>query len=457
MITRRLRRTLSPRSAGRVLLVVLAGVWVILLNNARIGDNVPDHVQYSWFSIPREARLLETAILLAAFALLQPRLLRSRIRFIDGLILAFIAASLLGIWRMPTSLSSQFQGVYVHVAPFLIFSLAWEASLPRRLITGFIAGFGACVVASLAVGLLVQLPAMGVKGDWVHGYFGDAHVFGTFLAVGSCTLFSLFLKEGNVGFALGSAALLAASYFPANEKVIIFNALWIGAATAWRLLTHPAGWRGWAAAAAIAAGAAGVAAAGTPDGEVLIRTDLLRGRDVTEFGPVKAWIYAWEAVEESPLTMVVGLGPGNFAGLAAVRAAEERPASLSAFSRAAREVLDQRPVAGMAWVSNTWSNLLAEFGFLGSTIFVAILGAIVVPIWFWKTTTTHDGRIRILFFAMLAVIVWQGAASVYTNWAEAVLVFPTMVVGAYCYRGGSSATERTDLAAVDAPSGRAAI
>lgn len=438
----RIHRRLRPVQAGRALVLLLTGAWVVVLNNARISDNFPDHAAYSWLRIPRETRLLEAGLLLAVFAILQPRLMRSRIRDLNWLLWVLISTSAIAIWLTPTYLPAQLQGIYVYVAPFLIFAVAWEASPTRRLLGRLIALFCACTAVSIAVGLFVQFPAVGAKGDWVHGFFSDAHVFGSFLAIGSCVAFSVFLEEGGIGYLLGAGALLVVSYFPANEKVIIFNVLWCGGVLAWRLVTHPRGWRGWAATTAASLLVLVVAFGRASGSEPLLRFNLLEGHTLSELGPARAWVHSWSAIADSPIALVIGLGPGNYAGLAAARAIQERPNNLKLLSMAAREVLLEEPGEGgaVAWVTNTWSNLLAEFGLLGFGVFALALCRLVLPLCRWKPPPGFDRRAQILFFVMLGVILWQGCVSPYTNWAEPVLVYPMMAVAAYCHRVSSAAS-----------------
>jgi hypothetical protein len=189
-------------------------------------------------------------------------------------------------------------------------------------------------------------------------------------------------------------------------------------------------------------GAFGVAYAREAASEDLVRTDVFRGRSLSELGPVRAWTNAYRAVAGSPWDVTTGLGPGNFAGLAAARAVEERPITLQSFSRTAREVLDQPPdyVGGAVfWITNTWSNLLAESGFIGLAIFALALGGLAVPVCVRTPASPFDARMRTLFTTMLAVVLWQGVVSPYTNWAEPILAYPMMVVAAYCHRSFSTA------------------
>jgi hypothetical protein len=433
---RRIRCRLRPVQVGRALVLLLAGVWVIVVNNARIADNPQASAAYAWLRVPREARLLEVGIVFAAVAVLQPRIWRSRIRDLNWLLLTFISTSLLAVWLAPTYLPAQLQGIYIYVAPLLIFVVAWECEPTRRLLRLLLGLFAAWTALSIAVAMFVQVPEAGAKGDWIHGYFSDAHAFGSFLAIGSCAAFGTFLERGGIGYGLVAGALLLVSYFPANEKVIVFNVLWCGGVLARRLITHPRGWRGWAATVAIGLLVPVVVFVRPSDGEPLLRLNLVQGRRLSELGVVRSWARAWEAITDSPVEAVIGLGPGNYAGLAAARAVQERPDILNRLPRTAREILVQeRDEAGTVnSETNTWSNLLAEFGLFGFGVFGVALGLVVLPIYRWNAPPGFDRFAQTLFFVMLGVVFWQGCFTPYTNWADQALSYPMMVVAAYCHR-----------------------
>ena len=48
-----------------------------------------------------------------------------------------------------------------------------------------------------------------------------------------------------------------------------------------------------------------------------------------------------------------------------------------------------------------------------------------------------------MFAAGFGAIVWQGFITPYTNWSEPVLVYPVMVVAAYCYNAAADSDHRT--------------
>ena len=409
---------------------------MILQNNARIGDNVPDHGGYSWLFIPRAMRVLEAGLVAMAFVLLQPLLARSRFRTLNALLWLLMATAVIGALWTPTDFLAQVQGIYVYVAPFLVFLVAWMASPDRLLVARLTRLLSGYVVLSIGVALLVQLPEAGTKGDLIHGFFSDAHMFGSFLAIGSCVAFVRFLEAGGLPTIAVAGVLLAISYYPANEKVIIFNVAFWAVVLAKRLLLHPRGRRGLAVAAAIVPLAVALSLGRGGDAEPLIRAQLLSERKLTEIGPVRSMILSWRVVSASPVELAIGLGPGNYAGLAAATAAQASSRGLMRLSRAARNVLLEDPgeAGAIAWATNTWSNLLAEFGLVGFGIFAAALVRVTLPIYRWRAVDRFDSLVRSAFLATLSVVVWQGCFTPYTNWSEPALVYPMMVLAAYGHR-----------------------
>jgi hypothetical protein len=342
----------------------------------------------------------------------------------------------IGVLQSPTNLVAHLQGIYVYVAPFLIYAVAWKVSPDRLLITRLITLYSAYLALSVLVALLVQFPEAAMKGDLIHGFFGDAHLLGSFLAIGSCVAFSRFLEEGGLSYLVLSGFLFFVSLFPVNEKVIIFNVLWCAVALARRLISHLRGRRTLATAAAACVLVLGLTLGRGCDSESLTRIDLLFSRNVSELGPVRAWVLSWHAISDSPVDLAIGLGPGNFAGLAAQRSVQEQQGRLGTFRRSVRDVLAEEPGAGGAvdWVANTWSNLLAEFGLIGFGAFALALIRVSLPLYRWSPVEAFDRLVRNAFLVMLSVIVWQGCFTPYTNWADPVLVYPMMVLAAYCHR-----------------------
>jgi hypothetical protein len=160
---------------------------------------------------------------------------------------------------------------------------------------------------------------------------------------------------------------------------------------------------------------------------------------VLELGPFQSWVRAWYVVLDSPSALLVGIGPGNYAGIAAVRAVTDEPARYRALSARARTTLfdaakDESP---LGWVANTWANLLAEFGVLGFFLLFLALLRLSWPIFSWRPAAPENALARTVFLAGLGAIVWQAFITPYTNWSEPVLAFPVMVVAAYCYNAAS--------------------
>ena len=431
------RFRLNLSKAGRIGLLLFAGVWVILQNNSRISDNVPDHAAFSLLTLPRALRVVEALALMAAFVALQPTVSRSRQRGLNTMTWVFIGIAIVGVCLTPTGFVSQFQGIYAYLAPILLFMCAWLVRPDQRWLGQFILLFVAYVAINIPVAMLVQLPPVGLKGDHVHGFFSDAHVFGAFLAVGSCVAFTRFIEAGGVRLLLLAGFLFFVSYYPANEKMIIFNMAWCGAVLAMRLLRRPTGRRGLAVLAGSVVLATVTVSSAT--GDDWFRLGLLKGRGLTEQDRYRSWSLAWRALDLSPVRLLVGLGPANFAGLAAVRAALTDPRALKVLTPTARQTLLEEPglEGGLGWSTNTWANLFAEFGVLGLLTFGLLLWGLSYPVWRWRPARPIDRVAQLLFFAMFGAVLWQGAITVYSNWSDPILAYPLMAIAAYCHRAAA--------------------
>jgi len=420
----------------RLGLLLVVSIWVILQNNARISDNLPDDAGFSLIQIPRASRVIEAAVLVAMFAVHQGALVRSRLWDFAALVWMFVLVSLVSVALAPRSLVSQLQGIYVYVSPFLLFGWAVSSAPTPRMLHRLFAIFSAYLALCVSVALFVQLPVLRVRSDLIHGLFSDAHVLGAFLALFSCVAFSRFMAAGGLRTLLLAVALFLVSYFPANQKMIVFNLAWWAGVVLWRLIRHPGSRRG----LTIAAAACGVVwwfAVATTDAVA----DWLLVSPVTEWqpgklGPVQSWVRAGYIVLDSPSALIVGIGPGNYAGVAAARAVHDEPAQYMVLSARARATLldeAREQEGGIGWVTNTWSNLLAEFGAVGFLLFGTALLRLSWPILRWRPATPRDKLARTTFIAGLGAILWQGCITPYTNWSEPILAYPLMVVAAYCY------------------------
>jgi hypothetical protein len=150
---------------------------------------------------------------------------------------------------------------------------------------------------------------------------------------------------------------------------------------------------------------------------------------------VRSWELAWTALSDSPRFFLLGLGPGNYAGVAAARTALNRGALYEALSVHARATLlaTAGATGAAAWVTNSWANLVTEFGALGTLWFVFAVTLIVIPIFTWKPPDDFGHLARLTFFVGLLSVLWQGSVTPYTNWAEPVLMYPLMMLAAYCW------------------------
>lgn len=430
------RRAGLPPWLERLGLLLFVSIWVILQNNARISDNVPDDAALSLIQIPRASRVIEAVALLALFGLHHGGLVRARFSDFVACVWVFVLFSFVSVALAPSGLVAQLQGIYVYVAPLLLFGWAAAIGPTPRLLTRLIAILSAYLALCVAVALFVQLPVVRMKSDFIHGLFSDAHTLGAYLAIFSCVAFSRFMAGGGVLRLLLAVALLLVSYFPANEKMIAFNLAWWAGAVAWRLIRHPTSRRGLTIAAAACGVVWWVGVVRTDYITDWFRVNEATDRQVLEQGPIQAWVRSASVVLGSPSALLVGIGPGNYAGIAAARSVADDPTRYKALSdRSLAALLDataeQEGAIGLQ--ANTWSNLLAEFGVVGSFLFSLALFRLSWPVLRWHPGNRRDALARTVFVAGLGAVLWQGFITPYTNWAEPVLVYPLMVVAAYCH------------------------
>jgi hypothetical protein len=81
--------------------------------------------------------------------------------------------------------------------------------------------------------------------------------------------------------------------------------------------------------------------------------------------------------------------------------------------------------------TNTWSNLLAEFGLLGFILFFALLCQIVSAVKIARVNTRFDATIKVFFYLLLVAALYQGLFTPYTNWEQTIIVYPMMAIAAY--------------------------
>jgi len=438
----------------RLVLFLVAAVWVLLYNNARVDVNVNAALGYTLLPIPREARVLEVLVVAMFFLAHQAALSRSKVRDVNAAVWLFAAIAVASVALAPGAVGSQVQGIYAYLAPFLLFLWAYASRPSWRLVRAIVWTFCAYLLVSFVVAVVRQYPVVLTRSDEIRGLFGEAHAFGALLAVGSCASFSRYLWKGGTVNLAASAMLFLVSYFPANEKMIVFNAAWLVGALVWRFLRQPASRRFFLVALFGVTALVGWAA---ENGRVddWIRFTATREQPVASLGPIRAWQLAAGVLAESPIRIIVGVGPANFAGVAAMRIAAASDRVGSGLTSEATDVSNQ-DLGGVTWLTNTWSNLLAEFGIAGFLIFGAVFVRIAVPVYRWRAVDDWDQWTRLLCLALIGAVIWQGLFSPYTNWSDPLFAFPAMVFAARCHvamararRAERLTTRRSDPAAAE--------
>jgi hypothetical protein len=415
----------------------MATFWVTIQDNSRITDGF-ETGYLGWFRfLPREMKLFEAAFLvvLSIYGLFHIKF-RSQLRMAAGLSLMVGAASISAISNETISYMAVFQGVFLYLGPFLFYLIAGTTDLRMKHMK-FIFFFYTCLVFfNVALACSVQLPLYRAPGDWIYGAFSDAHVFGSFIAIFSLVYFYLYLTKEGVRYLCMSFALLLFSYYPSNEKMMLLNSIGI----ALFYFAHAINLR---APKRIIFGVAILIALGLCSSRYIaeleageeggVRIGQVLDLGFAEFGPIHAWSMAVSSVSDSTMHFFFGVGPGRYGGIAAARLMLEG-GTPSAFSQQEfyQDLVSGENVAGAFMMrTNTWSNLLAEFGLLGFILFFALLFQIVSAVNVTKVHTRFDATMKVFFYLLLVAALYQGLFTPYTNWEQTIIVYPMMTIAAY--------------------------
>jgi len=417
-----------------LVVLVLTTVWVILQNNGRVSGS-PDvpPADFIIITVPRITRVLEACILAVGALCFWRRYHLATHGPLLFAIVGLIALGAVGMIRAPGHAVSQFQGIYVYVAPFLVFLWCVVSKPHAGLVKAGYWVLGGYLALCVLYFAGVQLPLNRDRGDWHRGLFGDAHLFGTWLAVVSCVSFSTFLRCGRPGWLLAAVAALGLSLFPANEKMLLFNFAWIGVATIRRLPRARAGVQA-VTLVVLALGSVVLVRGLSAAGDRLLRFDFMADRSLSEIGPVAAWPAVWGAYVQDPPALLLGVGPANFGGVAAGRAlATDRRGATQATVRMESMLVTAGVEGAFLLAANTWSNLAAEFGAIGFLLFALGLATITWPILAAPPREAFGGKVRTFVVCTLLAIVFQGFVTPHTNWAEPALTYPMMLSAAFLW------------------------
>lgn len=429
------------------ILIFLATFWVAIYNNSRIRTDAPTYDVFCIFKdLSKFTRIAEIGVLLVIFIAVISSTDIKNIRKVLVSLLVFFGISVLGIVASPSNFLVQVQGVFVYIGPIIFFICAYGAGINSKDIDFLLNFYFVYTLVNIVATLLYVVPTYQEVGDINQAFFSDAHVFGTFVALISCMFFYKFLISGKSINAFYSLALMAFSFIPSNEKMILFNFLAIVILLIYSYRINPAqnkallyGMGGVGIVGSVILYNKAIAFIDSPDVGLRI-TDVVEV-GLANLGFVNAWPIALKAIGSSVLTFVFGLGSGNYGGIAAGRFLAEG-SDLSAISQSFYEQLvSGEGLAGAFNIqTNTWSNLLAEYGISGFVVFTISIYAIVRMVNNASQRSPRFAELKLLFFLLFAALVFQGLITPYTNWGDTIFTYPMMFVGGYIVKSQHAQT-----------------
>jgi hypothetical protein len=375
--------------------------WVVLYSNSRMDPELPNYAVSCLFRVPRAVRVLEVAIILVVFA------------------------GALG--------ADNFQDLYLRVLPFVGYVIFGAHGVDRDDVRAMLRFYVIATLVSVAMALGYQIPFHGDNEDFITGFYSDAHLFGALVAIVSVGFLSEFVETRRLRFLGAAGALFLFSFFPKNEKVVLFNGAWFGLifVTEWLIKQRAA-----VKIAFVVAFAAMVALGYQQIDQFFVEKSGLRFEAFLNYGasnagPIRAWPIALEQLAGSTVRWLFGLGAGEFGWIASFRAVSGGGGSQAAQIFSFEFSFDNPNSSGFLFRTNTWSSLLAEFGVLGFVVFLAALAVIASHMLRARCVDRFERTLVRVFFFTLGCIVFQGLFTPFTNWGEATLMLPMMYIAAF--------------------------
>jgi hypothetical protein len=321
------------------------------------------------------------------------------------------------------------------LSPLLLYDVFCSIGIDEEFMKRAVKFYFCYILLNGLVVLFVHIPKYWqVHPDNVNGFFSDAHVFGSFMAMSSVAFFSKFIYERKLKFLGPSIFFLLISFFSSNEKVLIANLLFLFLL----LFTYSKVTRG------ITYGIVGflllllfssfdVETFLEPLGGEFRLVWLIRAIDFWDLGPVKAWHIAVDHWLANPYTFLFGTGPANYASVGA----------LAAFTEGAKNLVYQQndfyiSMSELAFNSsfdrpfNFFTNLLVECGLVGFFFFLLLIFKITKVVYEQKDLTGFNKTLRVVFLFNMLVFLFTGLIMP-GEWMTQILSYPTMLIAAYFF------------------------
>jgi hypothetical protein len=319
--------------------------------------------------------------------------------------------------------------------PFLLFISSAIVGVKEQHLEQGSKVFLTFIGASVFIAFALQLPYTFYFEDFISGFFANAHNFATWLSIISIVFFYDYVTTRKFTSLVASVVSIAFSVLPSNEKVFFFTLIILACMFMknvvgnWTKLKRNAFYT-----CLVLIFLAGIFKVrqfleGDSGGRLLIAIN----HGLPNLGPVAAWPIAFQEITASPLRLAGGVGAGQYGWIAAGRDVAEGKGSIHSNQFDIEFSTENLNNSGFLFRTNTWSSLLAEFGWLGFIMFSVLLWLIVNGVRQAVPQSRLEANLRIAFFAIVGLVIFQGFFTPYSNWSESVLMFPAMFIASYFF------------------------
>ena len=419
----------------RKVILFITTFWIIMYSNARMSDFVPSYKFVHLFPIPAFVRGVELALLVFLYLLSLTTKMNKRILLFNVSILAFIGLSILNLVWHGNLRGASIQDLYIRLAPLLFFAILVPASrADKKELRFFVQFFIGTLLLNILVSVFYQIPLHGDHEDHIPGIMEDAHAYCNYLLVFFIVLLYDYLRTKKLSSLALSLFFLVLTVFPRNEKAIGFTILVAGILVLQHILKKTKGLFLKLAIVGTLLLATGIGTVtlvkNRPD--IWARADLaINYIGLENVGPIQAWPMAVNEIQSGPMPMLIGLGAGEYGWIAAGRDVSEGNGRKHSRQFDFEFTFGSVDNAGFMFRTNTWSSLLAEFGMLGTLLFLVPVWIMTKKVWKHQPENRLEANMRMAFLIILLLVVFQGFFTPYSNWSSPTLVFPMAYLAAY--------------------------
>jgi len=410
--------------------IFIGTIWAFIISNSK----QPDSSLWKITSVSSNWRVFEICFFLSIFfyALF---LNDKRIRDVKIIIVGnmfFIYIGVIGILINTVLIwYEQVLGIIYYLLPFYIFISSVILKINLNDLKVMLKFYLFLIILNIIV-LFIQLPEIKSLGDEFYGLLSDSHLIGSLINIASIFSFFYYIKLKNKLFLLFSLSLLGISFLPQNEKTIILNLVLLFS----MILTRYNSKAKYIILSSVVVTIFFLILYVIPQffgkGVVVLRVEYLLDKNIFELGILKSWYLAFNKISANVITLLLGIGSGNYGGFAAGRIMLQNINTSNYFYDM---VILGKVEGSFDFEVNTFTNCLAEYGSIGFIIYILILFIIYKKISKYKFQNIFDLSMLFLFKIIFVFLVFQGLFTPYTNFSESLLIFPCFTIAGYLYNG----------------------